>query len=740
MKKIIIKDHWIILMIIIATLGTGFVFSLWTARLADQRMRAELITQAKFLGNSINWRFIPDLTASSYDLDSPKYQRLKEQLTLVRAANPFCRFVYILGQKPDGTIYFFIDSEPPDSVANYSPPGQIYEEASEGVRQIFIKGSEITEGPLADRWGTWISAMVPINNPNSGKRLAVLGMDFDAHDWKIKILNSLLIPLSTTLLVLIIETVFLMLRHRTKSENKRLAISEQVLMKSKTQLHAILQSTADGILAIDHEGKVLLANKRFLDLWRIPEEILVKGTHQALLDHVINQLTEPEPFLIKIRSLSNSKLVDFDTLFFKDGRVFERYSCPLTQGREENVGRVWSFRDITQKVKIKNELLSAKEKAEESDRLKSAFLANMSHEIRTPMNAIVGFSGILSDPDTTEEERAQYSGIIQSRSDDLLHIINDILEISRIESGNASIVSDEVNLNNLLHEIELITTQKMKRVRKSQLQLICEIPASEREFIFLSDPYVIKQVFYNLLDNAIKYTESGSIRFGFHTPAEGMILFFVTDTGIGITPENQKIIFKHFRQAEIQDSHRYGGSGLGLSICKGSLALLSGEIWVESEPEKGSTFFFRLPYQYVSVKTPKVESKNTQTQMDTQFQWNGKKILIVEDENTNMEFLSIILRKTGAELVCAENGEALRKLYDRLGTFHFVLLDIRLPDVNGWDLAKEIKDLCPGLPVIAQTAYALSSDRIKSEEACDGFIPKPINRDLLLKLMSEYLG
>jgi len=740
MKKIIIKDHWIILMIIMATLGIGFVFSLWTTRLADQRMRAELIMQANLLGNSINWRFIPDLTASSSDLDSPKYQRLKEQLTLVRAANPFCRFVYLLGQKPDGTIYFFIDSEPPDSVANYSPPGQIYEEASEGVRQVFKKGSEMTEGPLADRWGTWISAMVPINDPNSGKRLAVLGMDFDAHDWKIKILNSLLIPLSATLLVLIIETVFLMLRHRTKSENKRLAISEQVLMKSETKLHSILQSTADGILAIDHDGKVLLANKRFLDLWRIPEEILAKGTNQALLDHVINQLTDPEPFLIKVHSLFTNKLVDFDTIFFKDGRVFERYSCPLIQGKEENLGRVWSFRDITQKVKIENELLSAKEKAEESDRLKSAFLANMSHEIRTPMNAIVGFSGMLSDPDTTEEERVEYSGIIQSRSDDLMHIINDILEISRIESGNASIITQEVNLNKLLHEIDLVTNQKMKRARKSQLQLICEMPESEKEFIFLSDPYVIKQVFFNLLDNAIKYTETGSIRFGFHTPTEGMITFFVRDTGIGISSESQKIIFEHFRQAEIQDPHKYGGSGLGLSICKGSLALLSGEIWVESELEKGSTFFFRLPYQPVSGKNPEVESKNRQTQTVNYFKWSGKKILIVEDEHTNREFLTIILKKTGAELICAENGEGLRKLYDRLETFHLVLLDVRLPDANGWDLAKEIKDLCPGLPVIAQTAYALSSDRIKSEGACDGYIPKPINRDQLLKLMSDYLG
>jgi PAS domain S-box-containing protein len=402
------------------------------------------------------------------------------------------------------------------------------------------------------------------------------------------------------------------------------------------------------------------------------------------------------------------------------------------------------IRMCIQQKRAEHKLIEAKEKAQESDRLKSAFLANMSHEIRTPMNAIVGFSGMLTDPDLSQKDRNRYSEIIKSRSDDLLHIVSDILEISRIESGTVTILKSKANLSSMLREIETEMSQKINRAGKSHLSLICEIPPSPDDITFISDPYIIKQVFNNLIDNAIKFTHTGSIRFGCHPPENGYITCFVSDTGIGISPKHQALIFEHFRQADSDDTHLYGGTGLGLSICKGSLELLGGRIWVESSYGKGSIFYFSLPYEPIAAPDMDhrtVLSREGDGSHKITPSWKGKKLLLVEDDDANMEYLKTILDHTDTELVCAYNGSELRNLYDKIDMFSMVLLDMRLPDANGWELARELKTLRPNLPVIAQTAYALSTDKEKSEESgCDGYISKPIRKSDLHKLIDKYMS
>jgi signal transduction histidine kinase len=407
--------------------------------------------------------------------------------------------------------------------------------------------------------------------------------------------------------------------------------------------------------------------------------------------------------------------------------------------------------DITDQKRMIEELVSAKEKAEKSDLLKSTFLANMSHEIRTPMNAITGFASMLSDPDLSISDRRRFAEIIQLRSDDLMHLINDLLDISRIESGNATMVKESLSINTLLDEMEAVANQKLKRSKKEAISLVVTKGLPDMSSIISSDGFVIRQVFANIIENAIKFTEAGTIRFGYNPPEKGFITCFVTDTGIGISKENQQVIFEHFRQADVPDAHRYGGTGLGLSICKGSLALMGGEIHVESEPGEGSTFIFTLPYE-TPVNDPLASSAGDREGASSGTQstvsetkpplprWTGKRILLVEDEQTNMEYLQIILRRTGAELVTVFSGNELRKLFQDLDSFDLVLLDVRLPDANGWELAVELKKLRPSLPVIAQTAYAMSSDRQKAEEAgCDGYVSKPIKKEQLLNLISEKL-
>ena len=412
--------------------------------------------------------------------------------------------------------------------------------------------------------------------------------------------------------------------------------------------------------------------------------------------------------------------------------------APIFDAAGRIINFIITIEDITDRKQMIAELIAAREKAEQSDRLKSAFLANMSHEIRTPMNAIVGFSEMLSDPDLSVGERHRYTGIIQSRSGDLMHLIDDLLEISRIESGNATVVRERVQVNQIIDELESIYWDRLTRVNKAHIKLIPEKCLPDPLAEISTDGYILKQVFSNLIDNAIKYTSQGFIRFGYRSPAGGRITFFVEDSGIGIDPSQHEVIFEHFRQADHRDARQYGGTGLGLSICKGSLALLGGEIRVESEPGSGSRFLFTLPFEPLSGIPDPMVTGTADPDVRTVFNWTGKRFLLVEDEETNMEFLSIILGRTGAELVPALNGQMARSFINGPQHFDLVLLDVRLPDADGWELAREIREVRPGLPLIAQTAYAMSTDRQKSQEAgCDAYVSKPIRKEFLLKTIAN---
>ena len=315
-----------------------------------------------------------------------------------------------------------------------------------------------------------------------------------------------------------------------------------------------------------------------------------------------------------------------------------------------------------------------------------------------------------------------------------------ILDISRIESGNTTVILERVILKNMINELESVFSQRIMKVRKPEIILKAEIPPAGAPAVFTTDPYILRQVYSNLIDNAIKYTERGEIRFGFHPPQNGVITFYVIDTGIGIAPENQALIFEIFRQADMKDSHKYGGAGLGLAICMGSLALLGGEITVKSTPGLGSTFQFSLPFGEDPVAGESSGLRKIEAAGTGKHRWKGRQILLVEDEETNMEFLRTVLRRTGAHLVPAYSGQQLRDHYRDLSQFDLVLLDVRLPDADGWDLASEIKAIRQELPIIAQTAYAMTTDRQKGEESgCDGYISKPINKETLLRTMARFL-
>jgi PAS domain S-box-containing protein len=368
-------------------------------------------------------------------------------------------------------------------------------------------------------------------------------------------------------------------------------IAEGELEKSFSLQNATLESTADGILVVDINGKIVRYNRKFAEMWRIPEEVLKVMKDEAALQYVMDQLKYPGDFIDKVKILySDPEAITSDLLEFNDGRFFERYSQPQKIGGR-SVGRVWSFRDITARKRAENELIASKEKAEESDRLKTAFLHNVSHEIRTPMNAILGFSVLLNEPGVSEAERHQYTDIIFQSGNHLLSIINDIVDLAGIESGQVKLNMSRINLNTAL---ERLYDQFSYQKHPDKIILILETSPALKDVEIVTDGTKLIQIISNLINNAFKFTVKGKISFGYELKDE-VVEFFVKDTGIGIPAQHLSSIFNRFYQVDNSKSRQYSGTGLGLSICKAYVELQGGKIWVSSKPDQGSEFRFTIP-------------------------------------------------------------------------------------------------------------------------------------------------
>jgi len=388
--------------------------------------------------------------------------------------------------------------------------------------------------------------------------------------------------------------------------------------------------------------------------------------------------------------------------------------------------------EMTAREKSEAALITAKEKAEESDRLKSAFLANMSHEIRTPMNGIIGFSGLLGDSDLVAKDRDHYIRIINDNCQQLLHIISDIIDISKIEAGLVEPEPTEFCLNDLMDSLyenyRLKTLDKGLRLNLYK-DLVCDACS------ILADQGKLRQVIENLLTNAIKFTKEGEINFGYRLK-QNIILFYMEDTGIGIAPQHQEAIFSRFWQVETGLARQYGGTGLGLSISSAYVTQMGGEIKLKSTLGKGSCFTFTLPYK----QSGKLSITRTSSKGISSF-FKGKTILIVEDEPDNFELLNIILGRKKFNILHAWNGKEAIQIFEEHPEIDLVLMDFKLPDITGQEITKALLEKRSSVPVIATTAYAMSGDREKAIQAgCVDYIPKPIRSEELVMMLSGYIG
>lgn len=391
------------------------------------------------------------------------------------------------------------------------------------------------------------------------------------------------------------------------------------------------------------------------------------------------------------------------------------------------------LQDITERKLIEQELVATKEKAVESDNLKSAFLANMSHEIRTPMNGILGFSHLLIDSQPDIQEKEKYIEAIENSTQQLLHIITDIMDISKIESGQEKTCNRAFNLNKLLGEI--FRFYQPKAIQKKLILSLITEPTFDKKNIFC-DPIKLRQILGNVIENAIKFTDEGHVEIEV-TSDNQRISFEVRDTGIGIDLSMQDIIFDRFRQVESSYSRKYGGTGLGLSLAKSYVEMMDGSIKVESTQGIGSEFCFDLPF-VPDRAFLRDEFNNDEVSFENK--WCDKTILVAEDEEFNMFYLQTALKPTGVKIITAFNGLEAVELCEKNMDISLVLMDIKMPVMDGYTATKIIKLNRKRLPVIAVTAHAFASDEEKCFEAgCDGYISKPIKKEKMLQMMSEFI-
>jgi PAS domain S-box-containing protein len=536
------------------------------------------------------------------------------------------------------------------------------------------------------------------------------------------------------LIIYPVITVLLGILMNRQLENWKNQKAKDRFIESEQRFVKIMQNINMFFFNLDMNGNFLSCNKYLLEFTGYTEEELIGKSAIA----VFVPADDKENAANAVR-----KLIQYNTdIYYHEGKIMTKNGNALhvishiilvtdKDGKTNGISVLGE--NITEKNAIIHKLKEAKEKAEESNRLKSVFLQNISHEIRTPMNAIIGFISLLKNSPVDEKTRSQFYEIINMSGDRLLSTVNDLIDISQIETQQIKVNKSAVNISEIL--FNLVNVSAPLAAKKNN-KITCTSKYMDTKTILYADKNLLDSIFSNLVGNAIKFTSNGTIEIGSRDKGND-IVFFVKDTGIGIPKKRLDAIFDRFVQADLTLSRPNEGSGLGLSIAKAYAQLLGGDVWVESEEGKGSTFFFNIPKDEINTEKP----ETNKPEITEKFVQQDSKILIAEDDEMSYLFLKTILNAKGIKTVYAKNGAEAVEMVRNDNEISLVLMDMKMPVMSGEEATRQIRTFNRNIPIIAQTAYAMPADRNKFLEiGCNDYISKPIEKDKLFRLLQNYMN
>ncbi len=578
---------------------------------------------------------------------------------------------------------------------------------------------------------------------------------FEAQKQRFR-LQRFALHLSLTGVVLFLTLLILLLRTNRKLEkasatlreqNKAINLSREQLNRSnhaltekEELLRTLINATPDYICFKDGDGRWLEVNEAATQVFNLTREELLHRT-----DKEIAQLCPPQQSTFFTCHLSDSITWEKGRITRQDekyetedsgSRTFDVIKVPIFNPDGSRKGLIVIGRDITDRKDWEEKIEKALKQAEESDKLKTAFLSNMSHEIRTPLNAIIGFSDLLDDDTIGKAEKQQYIRLVYENGNALLSLIDDIIDLARIESGEMRINTQHTDVTALF--VDVFQTYKGLQLRRKKENIKLELDIPKENVVGGTDGRKLRQILINLMDNALKFTDEGSITMGFRFEQEptgpSVIQLFVRDTGIGIPEEKQPQIFKRFVKLNENNKRLYPGTGLGLSIVEQFTRLLGGSLSLKSEVDKGTAFTIILPLTEASARP--VETANEKE--TGSFNFSGLNLLLVEDVASNMQLLEAILKPTGARLLTAVSGTEAVEQYKNNPTIDLVLMDVQLPGIDGLEATRILKSLNADIPVLMQTAFALAEEKQACFEAgCDEYLAKPLRASILLPAIKQ---
>jgi PAS domain S-box-containing protein len=528
------------------------------------------------------------------------------------------------------------------------------------------------------------------------------------------------------------EKTLVELNQLLQETNARITAVNQELYASIIRYHELFNNTGTALCTLNEAGIITACNARFEQLSGYSKlELEGKKAWTDFAPMLPSMIAQGSVTVDAGKSGDGQADLEMQ---FRTGTGVLRYIQVFSGFMKLTGEHIVSIIDISDKKKAEEELVKARKRAEESDRLKSSFLANMSHEIRTPMNAILGFASLLKNENYSKERRDAFIEIINTNSKQLLQIITDIIDISKIESGQISIFNRDFPLNELIEQLAFYYSTLIAQEKKNLVLKYSFGFKAGNDWIF-GDRVRIEQILTNLLSNAFKFTSSGEIEIGYDVVKESGLVFFVRDTGIGMTPQEQQVIFDRFRQASSSINRKYGGTGLGLTISRGLAEAMGGSIHLESAKDRGSAFYLQLPYVKGKQKIPETRH------VVTDYNWSDKTIVIAEDEDYSFEFIETLLKPTGIIILRAKSGDEAVSLCQSTENISMVLMDVKLPGMDGLEATRQIRKFNRNLPVVAQTAYAMSLDEDSCIKAgCNAYLAKPTSGVKLLKIIEDFIG